>query len=41
MYETYFDTWASNQLSPPTQLPKASAMYLSLTWSDGVGLAWP
>ncbi len=41
LFETYFDTWASNQLHPPTQLPNSAAMYKSLSWSTGSGVAWP
>lgn len=41
LYEQYFSAWDSNRLPPPTQLPNASAMYLSLAWSDGVGVSWP
>jgi hypothetical protein len=41
LYEQYFTPWDSNRLHPPTLLPNSSAMYKSLPWSDGQGLAWP
>jgi hypothetical protein len=41
LYEQFFDAWGNSRLDPPTECPDASAMYLSLPWSDGAGVAWP
>jgi hypothetical protein len=41
LLEQYFEAWANNQLHLRTEVPNSSAMYLSLYWSDGAGVAWP